>query len=167
MTRSRVLRAGAALPFFAALLFAGCAGTTTDTQSIMALSTPEVLDPEVRSAGLEDLKLPEQSPANVKVFEQRPEFAYFVVDSFRTVFHYETDSMNSKKLEKTKHVKKLRGLAGKRGANGLIVAGSKLAPKGFYTGGRSTSEGPTPMPSTYNKTGTYVTSYAIYYRRQE
>jgi hypothetical protein len=167
MTRSRVLRAGAALPFFAALLFAGCAGTTTDTQSIMALSTPEVLDPEVRSAGLEDLKLSEQSPANVKVFEQRPEFAYFVVDSFRTTFHYETDSMNSKNLEKTKHVKKLRALAGKRGANGLIVAGSKLAPKAFYTGGIWTSKGSEPMPTTHNKTRIYVTSYAIYYRWQE
>ena len=169
MTRSRILRAGAAIPLFAALLLAGCAGTATDTDtpSIMALSTPEVLDPAVRSAGLDDLKLPEPSPANVKVFEQRPEFAYFVVDSFRTYFRYETDSMNSKKLEMTKHVKKLRVLAGRRGANGLIVAGSKSAQKGVHTGGRNTTKGPTPMPNMYNKTGTYVTSYAIYYQRQE
>ena len=164
MTRSRVLEAGAAIPFFAALLIVGCAGTTTDTPSIMAHSTPEVLDPEVRSAGLEDLKLPEQSPNNVKVFEQRPEFAYFVVDSIRTYFDYEKDSMSAKKVEMNKHVKNLRVGAGKRGANGLIVSWSEKKEKGWPTGGVIKRGSPTPMPSTYNKTRIYVTSYAIFYR---
>jgi len=163
MTRPRVLRAGAAIPFFAALLFAGCAGTSTDNQSIMALSTPEVLPPEVRSTGLEDLKLPEQSPNNVTVLEHRPEFAYFVVDSFRTYFDYETDSMNSRKIEKKKHIKSLRAGAGKRGANGLIVAMSELLKKPWPSGGVIKRGSPTPMPSTYNKTRIYVTSYAIFY----
>jgi len=153
-----------AMPLCAVLILAGCAGTATDTQSIMAHSTPAVLDPEVRSAGLEDLKLPEQSPNNVKVFEQRPEFAYFVVDSFRTYFHYETDSMDAKKIEKTKHIKTLRVRAGKRGANGLIVALSELKEKGWPSGGVIKGGSPTPMPSTYKKTRVYVTSYAIYRR---
>ena len=153
-----------AIPLWTVMILGGCAGTTTDTQSIMSMSTPEVLEPEVRSAGLEDLKLPEQSPSNVEVFEQRPEFAYFVVDSFRTRFDYEKDSMASKKNEKAKHLKTLRERAGQLGGNGLIVVWSEQTKKGWPSGGIIKGGSPTPMPSTYNKTAVSVTSYAIYRR---
>jgi hypothetical protein len=103
------------------LVLAGCAGTTLDAESIMARSTPEVLAPEWRTADPADLALPEQSPGNVKVFEERPEFAYFVVDTFHTSFEYEKDSVTFRKIEKKEHLKKLRVRAGRLGANGLIV----------------------------------------------
>lgn len=125
MTRFRILRAGASIPLFAALLFAGCAGTTTDMQSIMSKSTPGVLEPEMRAGDLKDLKLPEQSPGNVALFEERPEFAYFVVDTFITAFAYDKGSVTRKNIEKKEHLKMLRVRAGREGANGLIVVCSK------------------------------------------
>ena len=125
MTRSRILRAGAAIPLFVALLFAGCASTTSDTQSIMDMSTLEALEPEMWVGDQEDLKLPEQSPGNVNVFYERPEFAYFVVDTFLTTFSYEKDSMTDKDIEKKEHLKNLRLHAGREGANGLIVVFGK------------------------------------------
>jgi hypothetical protein len=164
-------------------ILAGCAGTTLDAASIMALSTPEVLAPEVRSAGLENLELPEQSAINVKVFEKRPEFAYFVVDTFHTTFEYLKDSVTYRKIEKKEHLKKLRARAGKLGANGLIVVyGRKETSVGGATnydmlasqgsGGVSGSNNPTQyagtggmeVVSSDKESIVQVTSYAIYRR---
>lgn len=169
--------------WIAALALAGCAGTTTDTRSILAMSTPEVLEPEHATDDLENLRLPEQSAINVKVFEQRPEFAYFVVDTFHTTFDYEMNSVTYKKIEKKEHLKKLRARAGKLGANGLIVVCDRkehhaggatnydmLAAQG--SGGVSGSNNPTQFSGTGgmdvvssdNVTIVEVTSYAIYRR---
>lgn len=167
----------------AALVLAGCAGTTTDTRSILAMSTPEVLEPEYAAGDLANLRLPEQSPLNVKVFEQRPEFAYFVVDTFHTTFEYAKNSVTYKKIEKKEHLKKLRARAGKLGANGLIVVYDRketsvggatnydmLASQG--SGGVSGSNNPTQyagtggmeVVSSDKESIVQVTSYAIYRR---
>ena len=182
MTRSRILRAGAAIPLFVALLFAGCASTTSDTQSIMDMSTLEALEPEMRVGDQEDLKLPEQSPGNVNVLYERPEFAYFVVDTFLTTFSYEKDSMTDKDIEKKEHLKNLRLRAGREGANGLIVVFGKDEKNGGgatnydmmeseVSGGRESSkvttvyrEGNFDVVNSDKYTIVNVLSYAIYRR---
>jgi len=167
----------------AVLILAGCAGTTTDVQSIMAMSTPEVLEPEHATDDLANLRLPEQSAINVKVFEERPEFAYFVVDTFHTTFTYLKNSVTYKKIEKKEHLKELRARAGKLGANGLIVVyGQKETSVGGATnydmlasqgsGGVSGSNNPTQyagtggmeVVSSDKESIVQVTSYAIYRR---
>ena len=109
-------------------ILGGCGGTRLDTRSVYANSTNSVLILEtVNDQGktteqmLDQAGLPEQSPTNVAVFTTIPEFSYFVVDTFFTKFSYKKDSVTYKKIERGKHLDKLRKMAGKRGAKGIIV----------------------------------------------
>ena len=94
--------------------------------------TPNIVIDNSRDFGIDKENLPEKSGLNVKVYTEIPQGNYFVLEHHYSAFSYEKNSVSYKKIEKKKHLTKLRKWAGKCGANAVIVI---FSDKAYDTGG--------------------------------
>lgn len=71
--------------------------------------------------GLDQENLAQQSAANIKIYTAIPEGKYTILETRDSAYAYQKNSVTYKKVEKKKHLAKLRSDAGRCGANGVIV----------------------------------------------
>jgi len=83
--------------------------------------TPEIVLENSLDSDVDKESLPKQNALNVKVYTELPKRSYIILDSFSTTFFYPKDSIRFRDIEKEKHIEELRRMAGKSGANAIIV----------------------------------------------
>lgn len=97
---------------FFAMVLSGCGGPAVTHSKVMRSSVD-------LSTNREDL--PEVAAPNVQVLTEIPEQRYTLIDSGKTYFEYQKNSVSYRKIEKKKIFAELRDKAGRMGGNAIIV----------------------------------------------